>query len=76
MLTEPKSTTETAPVAPPAPAARPLPVPIVPGLELPPDSARYRLKNKLLGRPLHTEQLDDERLGKTTALAVFASENL
>ncbi len=76
MLTEPKSTTETAPVAPPAPATRPLPVPIVPGLELPPDSARYRLKNKLLGRPLHTEQLDDERLGKPTALAVFASDNL
>src|SRR5258706_8997499 len=26
--------------------------------------------------PLHTEQLDDERLGKPTALAVFASDNL
>ena len=51
MLAEPKSTTETAPAAP-HPATRPLPVPIVPGLELPPDSARYRLKNKLLGRPL------------------------
>ena len=75
MLTEPKSTTETAPAAP-HPATRPLPVPIVPGLELPPDSARYRLKNKLLGQPLHTEQLDDERLGKPTALAVFASDNL
>ena len=75
MLTEPKSTTETAPTAP-HPATLPLPVPTVPGLELPPDSARYRLKNKLLGRPLHTEQLDDERLGKPTALAVFASDNL
>src|SRR5258706_11555278 len=26
--------------------------------------------------PLHTEQLEDERLGKPTALAVFASDNL
>ena len=54
----------------------PVPVPVVPGLELPPDSLRYRLKNKLLGPPLHTEQLEDERLGKPTALAVFASDNL
>src|SRR6476646_1130637 len=54
----------------------PVPVPIVPGLELPPDSLRYRLKNKLLGPPLHTEQLEHERLGKPTALAVFASDNL
>src|SRR5690349_23219050 len=53
-----------------------MPVPVVPGLELPPDSARYRLKNKLLGPPLHTEQLEHERLGKPTALAVFASDNL
>src|SRR5712671_1202891 len=53
-----------------------MPVPIVPGLELPPDGIRYRLKNKLLGPPLHTEQLEDERLGKPTALAVFASDNL
>ena len=47
-----------------------------PGVELPPDSLRYRLKNKLLGPPLHTEQLEHERLGKPTALAVFASDNL
>src|SRR4051812_26085564 len=53
-----------------------MPVPLVPGLELPPDSTRYRVKNKLLGPPLHTEQLEDERLGKPTALAVFASDNL
>src|SRR5690349_1900886 len=53
-----------------------MPVPVVPGLELPPDSLRYRLKNKLLGPPLHTEQLEHERLGKPTALAVFASDNL
>ena len=31
---------------------------------------------RLLGPPLHTEQLEDERLGKPTALAVFASDNL
>ncbi|HUI49653.1 MAG TPA: amino acid permease [Acidimicrobiia bacterium] len=53
-----------------------MPLPTVPGLELPPDSRRYRLKNKLLGPPLHTEELEHERLGKPTALAVFASDNL
>jgi len=40
------------------------------------DSLGYRIKNKLLGPPLHTEQLEHERLGKPTALAVFASDNL
>jgi amino acid transporter len=34
------------------------------------------MKNALLGRPLHTDQLIHERLGKPTALAVFASDNL
>src|SRR5207237_4671142 len=34
------------------------------------------LKNRLLGPPLHTDQLIHERLGKPTALAVFASDNL
>src|SRR5689334_5067597 len=53
-----------------------MPVPIVPELELPRDSWRYRMKNRLLGPPLHTEQLEHERLGKPTALAVFASDNL
>ena len=57
-------------------APHPLPTPIQPGVELPPDGLRYRLKNKLLGPPLHTEQLEHERLGKPTALAVFASDNL
>src|SRR4051794_3218890 len=76
LLTEPTPTTEAAPHAPDAPARRPMPVPLVPGLELPPDSLRYRLKNKLLGPPLHTEELEHERLGKPTALAVFASDNL
>ena len=41
-----------------------------------PETREYRWKNKLLGAPLHTEQLQHERLGKPTALAVFASDNL
>ena len=41
-----------------------------------PESLRYRLKKRLLGSPLHTEDLAHERLGKPTALAVFASDNL
>ncbi len=36
----------------------------------------YRLKTKLLGPPLHSERLEHETLGKPTALAVFASDNL
>src|SRR5689334_5892863 len=53
-----------------------MPQALVPQCPLPPDGLRYRLKNKLLGPPLHTEQLAEERLGKPTALAVFASDNL
>jgi amino acid transporter len=62
----------------PAPSAyeAPSPSPSVPGIALPPDTAGYRLKRKLLGKPLHSEQLEHERLGKPTALAVFASDNL
>src|SRR5436190_13209831 len=41
-----------------------------------PESRGYRIKNRLLGPPLHTEELAHERLGKPTALAVFASDNL
>jgi amino acid transporter len=54
----------------------PAPVPLEPGIELPPDTLGYRMKRRLLGPPLHNEQLEDERLGKPTALAVFASDNL
>ncbi|MFN8106081.1 MAG: amino acid permease [Acidimicrobiia bacterium] len=39
-----------------------------------PEPATFRLKRKLLGPPLHTDQLVHERLGKPTALAVFASD--
>ena len=35
-----------------------------------------RLKRKIVGKPLATERLIHERLGKPTALAVFASDNL
>ncbi|MCU0311323.1 MAG: APC family permease [Acidimicrobiales bacterium] len=53
----------------------PLPLPPSTGVQLP-ESRRYRLKNRVLGRPLTTDQLQHERLGKPTALAVFASDNL
>ena len=36
----------------------------------------YRLKTKLLGQPLYSERLEHETLGRPTALAVFASDNL
>jgi amino acid transporter len=41
-----------------------------------PEPLGYRIKNRLLGPPLHNERLAHERLGKPTALAVFASDNL
>ncbi|HKX71623.1 MAG TPA: APC family permease, partial [Acidimicrobiales bacterium] len=59
-----------------APAAAPTPAALKPGVPLPPDGLAYRLKRKLLGKPMHSEQLEHERLGKPTALAVFASDNL
>ena len=42
----------------------------------PVDPLRYRLKTRLLGQPLHSERLAHETLGRPTALAVFASDNL
>jgi len=54
----------------------PEPSPSTPKIPMPPDTFGYRLKRKLLGKPLHSEQLEHERLGKPTALAVFASDNL
>jgi amino acid transporter len=44
-----------------------------PAIELP-ESLSYRIKNKLLGPPLVREQLQTERLGKPTALAVLSSD--
>src|SRR5213080_2555041 len=59
------------------PNARRGPAPLPPAPEIPlPETGVYRLKNRLLGPPLHTEALAHERLGKPTALAVFASDNL
>ena len=54
------------------------PQPIVAGsnIPMPPDAVGYRLKRKLLGPPLHSHELEEQRLGKPTALAVFASDNL
>lgn len=54
----------------------PSPIPPANAIPLPPDSVTYRLKRKLLGKPLHSNELDHQRLGKPTALAVFASDNL
>lgn len=39
-----------------------------------PESMGYRIKTRLLGPPLRTEDLEHERLGRPTALAVFASD--
>ncbi len=68
--------TEAAP-APPraAPPGANGHVGVAPSVELP-EPLAYRVKNKLLGPPLNTARLLHERLGKPTALAVFASDNL
>ena len=41
-----------------------------------PTAFAYRLKRKVLGPPLHSDEIEHQRLGKPTALAVFASDNL
>src|SRR6476646_8380822 len=51
------------------------PLPAEPQAEIA-ESRLYRLKTKMLGSPLNTDQLEHERLGKPTALAVFASDAL
>ncbi|MDQ1468363.1 MAG: hypothetical protein QOH10_2778, partial [Actinomycetota bacterium] len=74
-------TVESAPAGPPragepttaasgAGVAAPGAVPVVP------ESVGYRAKKRLLGPPLSTDALEHQRLGKPTALAVFASDNL
>jgi amino acid transporter len=55
--------------------AAPQPLPPVVESDVP-EGRLFRLKSTLLGRPLHSDQLVHERLGKPTALAVFASDNL
>jgi amino acid transporter len=54
----------------------PAPLPAEPPIDLPPDGVGYRFKRRMLGEPIPTDQLAHERLGKPTALAVFASDNL
>ncbi|HWF15249.1 MAG TPA: amino acid permease [Acidimicrobiales bacterium] len=55
-------------------APRPtVPLPGVAGENIP-ETRRYRLKNKLLGPPLVTEQLASERLRKPVALGVLAPD--
>jgi amino acid transporter len=51
------------------------PLPAEPQAEIA-ETRRYLLKTRLLGRPLDTDQLQHERLGRPTALAVFASDAL
>lgn len=51
------------------------PLPVTPPIDIE-ESRRYRLKQRMLGRPLATDQLQHERLGRPTALAVFASDAL
>jgi amino acid transporter len=53
-----------------------IPAPARPAVVELPESLGYRVKTRLLGAPLHTDRLAHERLGKPTALAVFASDNL
>ena len=54
----------------------PEPVPADAGVPLPLDSLAYRIKRRFLGPPLHSDEMEHQRLGKPTALAVFASDNL
>jgi amino acid transporter len=51
------------------------PKPLPPRVDLP-ERLSHRIKNRLLGPPLASDRLTHERLGKPTALAVFASDNL
>ncbi len=78
--TDNPSSTQVATGAPTteAPGALRVPGPLPPAgtVPLPPDSIAYRAKQHLLGPPLHSDELDHQRLGKPTALAVFASDNL
>lgn len=60
---------------PPASRTPPAPLPPAPVCDVP-ETLSYRVKRHLLGPPLTTDQLVHERLGKPTALAVFASDNL
>jgi amino acid transporter len=60
---------------PPASTGGPAPLPVAPSVVVP-ERRSFRLKSRLLGPALHTSELEHERLGKPTALAVFASDAL
>ncbi|MEO7371915.1 MAG: amino acid permease [Ilumatobacteraceae bacterium] len=67
LLEDDLRTTPNSPVAAPA---DPIYVPTIP------EPMGYRIKNRVLGPPLHSDRLEHETLGNPTALAVFASDNL
>ena len=60
------------------PDGTPAPVPgtAMAQIPLPPDRPMYRLKRRLLGEPLHSDELGEQKLGKPTGLAIMASDNL
>ena len=60
-------------VATPATTRPTVPLPGVAAEDIP-ETRRYRLKNRLLGPPLVTEQLASERLSKPIALGVLAPD--
>ena len=72
MQTDPRLETDGVPPRPAPVTLEPVPEPNV-AVALP-ETLGYRIKNKLLGPPLDTEQLAHERLGIPTALAVFSSD--
>ena len=70
------STSPGAPTAVPPRSAGPAAPPVIPtpeSFELP-ETLAYRLKNRLLGPPLTTDQLANERLGRVAALGVLAPD--
>ncbi len=57
----------------PETAVAPAPLPLSEPSQLP-ESFSYRLKNRILGPPLTSEQLQEQRLGKIAALGVLAPD--
>jgi hypothetical protein len=51
------------PVSPAPEYEAPQPIPANLGIPMPPDGLGYRLKRKLLGHPLHSDELEHQRLG-------------
>src|SRR5271166_3339416 len=60
-------------VATPTSTRPPVPLPGIAGEDIP-ETRRYRVKNRLLGPPLVTEQLATERLSRPVALGVLAPD--